>query len=1001
MPTRFAPLERLRARLLATTATAVLLAAPLGLASTGVAHAAGGRVLPAPAFLRRLAVGAAVAGTAQVHATLVLQARHPNALAKRAALVSEPGSPEYHHFLSRQQILAQYGPKPASAAALVQSLRQQGFSATDHGWTVSATAPAARWTALLSTRLATYHWHGQAFRGQVGAATLPAWMAGAVSGVTGLTTFIPPAPVAAAKKTPERSARKSAAVVQGSAAPASVTASSGPLTVTATIPGGAHKPTGMPVHAILQVTWFGAPDSSAGLAATSDPVPTTSTGMAPRVFTTPGLDGGDMVLTIAAQQAMTASEQVTVYPFMGYNGYPISGYTPVTITLPPLTWSGPSTLEALTAQGINQVYGAQRLTQQLGTRVPQVGVFAAGVPTPAMLAALSTFSQQNQIPTPTVSTVSVSTGSLPAGTGWGFETTMDLQDQGAAAPGAHITVYSDPTFDVGAMLQAVINHPVPAVSFSFGAEGVDAQLAPLADALTVQGVSLLVSSGDSGSQSGNFPQSFTPPVLPPAVSEPADLMPVTALGGTDVAVTQNLAPVYTQAWGGTYLGSLTPLGQQEMLQGKAASGGGYSTTTPVPSWQAPFLPAGSPGRGVPDIALMANPTTAGLAIVGRSGTAYIGGGTSQCAPLMAGWVADMAAVSGTDFGSLDPLLYQLAAVDPSLFTQAVRGDNGAYQITSPNNVPGTWNPVTGLGSPNIGALAQVAMAGTGPSAFLTAPSAVPLSSAPVTVGASSLNLSQPEYQFWVQNPRDGAWTSSGAFSAATQFTFTPAVPGSYHVLVDARAAAGGAVVPSDTATVRVTSSAAMVSGLTVNSTAASAVQPAGASVSFTANAADPGGQPEYQFWIHGPSGQWRIVQNYSAANSYTAADLAPGSYTVAVYALDPTQVAAGAWSQAFVYSTVVNVASAVTLSVPATGTVGSPVAASAHATGLTDPVYQFWVQAPDGTWSQSGPYTPTSTYRFTPSQQGTYHVVVYAKDPYAPSTSQFAVQSAAAVSVGS
>ena len=995
MPTRFSSRAH---RMLASAATAVLVAAPLGLMAAGRAHAASGRVLPAPAFLHRLAAGPAVPGTALVRATLVLQARHPDALALLAAAVSTPGSPQYHHFLSRQHILAQYGPRPAAARALVESLRQQGFSAVDHGWTVSAAAPSARWTALLSTRLATYHWHGHAFRGQVGAATVPAWMAGTVSGVTGLTTFMPPAPVSVAKKVAAPTARQSAAVVQGSATPASVTASSGFLSVTATIPGGANKPTGMPVHVILQVSWDGFPDLQAGLAPTNDPVPTTSTGTAPRVSTTAGLDGGDIVLSIAAHQAMTASEQVVVYPFMGLNGYPISGYTPVTITLPPLTWSGPSTLQALTAQGINQVYGAQNLTQQLGTRVPQVGVFAAGVPTSAMLAALSTFTQQNQIPTPTVRTVAVSTGSLPAGTGWGFETTMDLQDQAAAAPGAHITVYSDPAFDVGAMLQAVINHPVPAVSFSFGEEGVDAQLAPLADALTAEGVSLLVSSGDSGSQSGNFPQSFTPPVLPPAVSEPADLMAVTAIGGTDVAVTQNLTPVYTQAWGGTYLGSLTPLGQQQMLEGKAASGGGYSTTTPVPSWQAPFLPAGSTGRGVPDMALMADPSAAGLAIVGRSGTAYIGGGTSQGAPLMAGWIADMAAVAGTNFGSLDPLLYQLAAVNPSLFTQAVRGDNGAYQIGSQDNAPGTWNPVTGLGSPNIGALAQVAMAGTGPSAFVTAPSSVPLSSS-ATLTASALNLSQPRYQFWVQNPRNGAWTSSGAYSSATHFTFAPAVPGSYHVLVDAESAGGGPIVPSSMSTVQVTSSAAMVSHLTVNSTASGAVQPAGASVAFTANATDPGGHPEYQFWMHGPSGQWRIVQNYSAASSYTAANLAPGSYTVAVYALDAAQVAANAWSQAYSYSTVVNVASAVTLTAPATGTVGAPVAATAHATGLTNPVYQFWVEAPDGTWSQSGPYTHTRTYTFAPAQSGTYHVVVYAKDPYAPSTSQFAVASMAVVSV--
>ena len=986
-------------RTLGMVGAAAILAAPLGLSAPGLAQAAGGRVLPAPAFVRHLAAGPAISPGTVVHATLVLQSRTPAALARLATAVSTPGNPEYHRFLSRQQILAQYGPNPTTAAALVQSLRQQGFSAQTHGWTVSASAPASRWTTLLSTQLATYQWHGHTFRGQDGSATMPAWMASTVVGVTGLTTFMPPAPVAVAKKTVALAATKKAALVRGSAAPASVTASNGPFRVTATIPGGANKPTGMPVHVILQALYNGFPDLEAGLAPTGDPVPTTSTGTAPMSHFTPVVDGGDIVLSLTASEAMTASEQVSVYPVMGYNGHPISGYLPVTLTLPPVTWTGPSTLQALTTQGVNQVYGASGLTAQLNGRVPEVGVFAAGVPTATMLAALDTFSQQNQMAPPTVTTVPVSTGAVPPGTGWGFETTMDLQDQAAAAPGAHITVYSDPAFDVGAMLQAVMNHPVSAVSFSFGASGVDAQLAPLADALTVQGVSLLVSSGDSGSQSGNFPQSFTPPVLPPAVSEPADLSPVTAIGGTDVAVTQNLQPVYTQGWGGLYLASLTPLGQQQVLEAKAASGGGYSTVTPAPPWQAPFLPAGSTGRGVPDVALMADPYVAGLAIVGRSGTAYIGGGTSQGAPLMAGWVADMAAVYDTSLGSLDPLLYQLAAVNPALFTQSVAGDNGAYVITSQDNTPGTWNPITGLGSPNITALAQVAMAGARPSVFVAAPATAALGSS-VTLDASSLNLSNAAYQFWVQNPRDGAWTNSGAFSAATAFTFMPGVPGAYTVQVMAQSTSGGAIVPSSTAAVQVTTTHAMVSALTVNSTAGGTVQRPGVSVTFTANATDTGQHAEYQFWLRGPSGSWRIVQNYSGVNSYTATNLGAGSYAVAVYALDAAQVAAGAWTQAFSYATVVNVASVVTLSVPTIGTVGIPVTMSANAVGLTTPVFQFWVEAPDGTWTQSGPYTHAATDAFTPSQSGTYHVVVYAKDPLAPATSQFAVTSETTVSVG-
>ena len=76
-----------------------------------------------------------------------------------------------------------------------------------------------------------------------------------------------------------------------------------------------------------------------------------------------------------------------------------------------------------------------------------------------------------------------------------------------------------------------------------------------------------------------------------------------------------------------------------------------------------------------------------------------------------------------------------------------------------------------------------------------------------------------------------------------------------------------------------------------------------------------------------------------------------------------------------------------------------PVAVKAQATAITDPVYQYWVESPAGTWAQSGPYSTATTYAFTPTAAGTYRVVVYAKDPVALNTAAFAVTAAATVTV--
>lgn len=250
----------------------------------------------------------------------------------------------------------------------------------------------------------------------------------------------------------------------------------------------------------------------------------------------------------------------------------------------------------------------------------------------------------------------------------------------------------------------------------------------------------------------------------------------------------------------------------------------------------------------------------------------------------------------------------------------------------------------------------------------------------VTLTATASGITNPTYQFWVRDARDeNKWSSERNLGPDNKFSFTKNIPGTYRVVVYAVPANGGDAVQSNTIDVTFTAKG-MVSNLVVNGPRGS--QKVGTSATFTATATDEGGIPKYSFWLHDADG-WRIVQEYSDKNTYTMSNLQPGSYVIVAQALDEKDIAAGNWDKTFFKSFVLNVGSSVTLNAPSSGTVNKPVTLTAAATGLTNPVYQFWYQDPQGAWHGSN-YTESPEFSFTPTAEGTYTTIVYAKDPYAP-----------------
>ena len=262
---------------------------------------------------------------------------------------------------------------------------------------------------------------------------------------------------------------------------------------------------------------------------------------------------------------------------------------------------------------------------------------------------------------------------------WTIEATMDVELAAAFAPGAHIVVYFAPNNERGrfsglsrALADAV--HRPSVFSYSWGApeDSMARQVLRVMDRCyqlaALRGVTICVSSGDSGRTGVNFPAS-SPHVL--------------ACGGTHLHIDNGA--VRETVWNEQH-------GSMQM-----SSSGGFSRVFARPSWQPASLAekcGAKSGRGVPDVAAKADLAT-GYEIVAGNHTIPMGG-TSAAAPLWAGLIARLNQKLKTRVGYLTPLLYARRFAHTTHDITA--GNNGPH-----NAMPG-WDPCTGNGTPDGKAL---------------------------------------------------------------------------------------------------------------------------------------------------------------------------------------------------------------------------------------------------------------------------------------------------------
>ncbi len=292
-------------------------------------------------------------------------------------------------------------------------------------------------------------------------------------------------------------------------------------------------------------------------------------------------------------------------------------------------------------------------------------------------------------------------GTAPAyDAGWATEITLDVQWAHATAPLARIVLIEAPDASLNSLLGAVklANTMGPGiVSMSFGApEG--NWTSSVDSVFTGAGMTYLAATGDSGA----------------AVSWPSVSSNVVAVGGTTL----------------TYTGTGT---RSEV--GWTGTGGGISAYTATPSYQNNTVPGlGSvPHRAVADVAFNADPASGQYVAVQTPGTATVSwlsvGGTSLSTPQWAGLIATANAARAQSgkpaLGSPHAVLYGQIATVPgtyaSVFADITKGTDGTCALCTAKV---GYDPLTGLGTPNVTGLLSALTASGSVVAPVVTPAAI-------------------------------------------------------------------------------------------------------------------------------------------------------------------------------------------------------------------------------------------------------------------------------------
>ena len=281
------------------------------------------------------------------------------------------------------------------------------------------------------------------------------------------------------------------------------------------------------------------------------------------------------------------------------------------------------------------------------------------------------------------------------------EADLDVEWSGAVAKGAPIkfvvSASTNASDGVDLSSQYIVNNNVaPVMSVSFGAceaalGGSNGFYSSLWQQAAAQGISVFISSGDSGSAGCDPPSVRTPASRGLGVNGLGSTPNNVAVGGTQFADTGNPA-AYWGASNDSHLASATGYipettwNESSYTSANASSnnlfatGGGVSTIYATPAWQTgKGVPAADPAsatahhRYVPDVSLSAAGHDGYLVI--QEGGLYLVGGTSAAAPAFAGLMSIVDQYTGGANGNPNARFYTLATQVPAVFHDVTTGTN--------------------------------------------------------------------------------------------------------------------------------------------------------------------------------------------------------------------------------------------------------------------------------------------------------------------------------------
>ncbi|MGH9473317.1 MAG: protease pro-enzyme activation domain-containing protein [Terriglobales bacterium] len=269
------------------------------------------------------------------------------------------------------------------------------------------------------------------------------------------------------------------------------------------------------------------------------------------------------------------------------------------------------------------------------------------------------------------------------------EATLDAEWAGAADPGANVDLVvsggSQTTDGMDlAALYIVDQNLAPVVTTSFGECEADLGAtenqfwASLWQQAAAQGMTALVSAGDSGAAGCDNPNTEVVATGGLAVNGMASTPYDTAIGGTEFAEylsngtaywsASNASSDYHSALG--YIPEEAWNEQYASAEGLWAGGGGASQLYAKPAWQVGAGPRNDGQRDVPDVSLTASAHDGYVICEDNSCsgapnfTFAIVSGTSAAAPSLAGIMALVVQQTGSRQGLANPVLYRLEAAVP-------------------------------------------------------------------------------------------------------------------------------------------------------------------------------------------------------------------------------------------------------------------------------------------------------------------------------------------------